>query len=555
MVSGRQNTKQSSKPAKKPQKTGIPLNSNINIQIDQPGGGCLLDTISTTRSVSENQLFAIEQTSLQKDHCPPETDNPKKPKKTKKRRSILDKIAMDFKKDRNIIRAAEFTENRKINRLQAKYIFHEANLSADNQNEMYQLLKAERSLKYCNDTHIINEKNEFLGAWYCGKRFCRICEQRRRNKILNRYLNFFDKTTYGEQIKAEYDFCMLTLTLEHHATGLRAAPYYKELSTHLANGLKYGALKKYIAGGWYNTEHTYNNNEGHHIHRHLIVLIKKDFNVYENKIQIENEIRDHWKQRTGGSWVIDLSPFNYDKEKEPQTFDSFILETTKYMTAATFDESGKFEPVPVQVIRAVQDNSRLKFFSRFGILYRNPEKVECKFLIKDNCTCTSPETCSFQSITTRCKEPHKDCENINKTLCGAKSECTFSKKTIRCKAVYVPELAINNNEGMQMKKERIKSSKQFFLARRLRLRRKAKKIIGYDYQEKYEFFYNKEYLENFFKQQTCNILNYHNRRSDNINRGITKKTYDELKAKLNNFAPKQTNLNFNPCTEITAIRI
>ena len=272
---------------------------------------------------------------------------------------------------------SKFAARRRTNTAQQRLIFRNAK-TATNAKDLSTALKAAASLTFCNRRVIVEKKgNEYLqaGAWYCGKKYCAYCSNRKRRKILNRFIDFF-KSEKGKDLLKNYDLALLTLTLKHNKKDTRTEPYYKELSTHFANGMKYGAFKKYISGGFYNTEHTYSTRNGHHIHRHALILVPRKFDILENFLTIQKELQTQWKKRTGGSFQIDLRPLGYDELTETtpsrtmvqKNINLHMLEVTKYITKR--DETGT---INYQIVKAVEENSRAKFYGRFGILHKVKE--------------------------------------------------------------------------------------------------------------------------------------------------------------------------------------
>jgi hypothetical protein len=267
---------------------------------------------------------------------------------------------------------------KKQNRDQVREIFRGAKLS----NGDLTLLKSGVALKYCNNSFLMRETPSgtmhTVSTWNCGRKFCAICSGKKRRKLLHRYLTFFESDS-GSLLLDSYDLALFTVTLQHSKDGIRQDPYYKELSEHWRNGLKYGAFKRYFAGGFYNTEHTYGKN-GHHIHRHALVLIPKEENLYDNLDRITSELREQWKKRTGGSFQIDLSPIRKDK-----TLKENLLEVTKYVT-----KRGKEGVVPWQIVKAIGENSRHKFYGKFGLLHKIKE-LNLNFLEEAETVETHPE--------------------------------------------------------------------------------------------------------------------------------------------------------------------
>ena len=267
---------------------------------------------------------------------------------------------------------------KKQNRDQIREIYRGAKQTGGD----FGLIRSAVSLKYCNNSFLMRETPSGtmhkVSTWNCGRKFCSICASKKRRKLLFRYLEFFESES-GQILLDSYDLALFTVTLQHSKDGIRRDPYYKELSSHWRNGMKYGAFKKYISGGFYNTEHTYTKN-GHHIHRHALVLIPKDFELRKNLSTIVGELRDQWKSRTGGSFQIDLTPFNEEK-----TLKENLLEVTKYVT-----KRGKGGVVPWQIVKAMGENSRHKFYGKFGILHKVKE-LNLNFLEDTPVIETDPE--------------------------------------------------------------------------------------------------------------------------------------------------------------------
>jgi hypothetical protein len=233
---------------------------------------------------------------------------------------------------------------------------------------------AAAAVQFCNKRVIVQKignNYQHAGAWYCGKRYCSHCSNRKRRKILNRFSDFF-ASEKGKTILQDFDLGLFTVTLQHNKTNKRVDPYYKELSRHWNHALKYGAFKEFIAGGFYNTEHTYGKN-GHHIHRHALVLIPRKYDLQENYQLIEEDLRKQWKQRTGGSHQIDLRPLGWDertescppREKIRENISHHMMEITKYITKR--DEKGV---IAWEIVKAIEENNRSKFYGKFGILYK-----------------------------------------------------------------------------------------------------------------------------------------------------------------------------------------
>lgn len=275
-------------------------------------------------------------------------------------------------------RWGKWSARREQNSKQERYLFKIAK-DARTVESRYIALSGAAALHWCNKRQIVEKKGENftpVGAWNCGKKYCSCCANKKRKKLLGIFTKFFLQSDEGRKMWAEYDLALFTVTLQHSKDGLRSTPYYKELSTHFRNALKYGKFKEFIAGGFYNTEHTYGKN-GHHIHRHALVLIPRRFNVREFFPVMEEQLRQQWKSRTGGSFQIDLRPIGYDEKLQcsptraqiEHSFGDHLLEITKYITKRSKSD----EVIPWQIIEAIEKNNRSKFYGRFGILHNVKE--------------------------------------------------------------------------------------------------------------------------------------------------------------------------------------
>lgn len=303
----------------------------------------------------------------------------------------------------------------KTNTEQQKYLYKVAKQTRSVETR-FLALKAAGALHFCNSRHIVEKSGEDylpVGAWNCGKKYCAVCANKKRVKLLRIFRKFFcpdqeiqecrEKMEHkrGDELAAlqkelaflqqgpdmlkKYDLALFTVTLQHSKKGLRSSPYYKELGTHFRNALKYGSFKKIIAGGFYNTEHDYTTKNGHHIHRHALVLIPREFDVMHNYEDLTARLREQWAHRTGGSFQIDLKPLGYDSQYDQVTprqnvvkdLPRHLLEITKYITKR--DTSGLID---WQIIESVEKHNRAKFYGRFGILHKvkqlnlNQEKEE-----------------------------------------------------------------------------------------------------------------------------------------------------------------------------------
>ena len=305
---------------------------------------------------------------------------------------------------------SRYAHRKSANVAQQTAIWQAAKIEKDLQ-DIKIAIGAASAVQFCNRRVIVEKiggQYKHASAWYCGKRYCAHCSNRKRRKILNRFNDFF-ASEKGKKLLENYDLGLFTVTLQHNKNNKRTRPYYDELSKHWNHALKYGAFKKFIGGGFYNTEHTYTRN-GHHIHRHALVLIPAQFNLANNYDLIEEELRAQWKSRTGGSHQIDLRPLGFcertqsipSRQKIRDNLSTHMLEVTKYITKR--DEKGV---IHWEVIKAIEKNSRSKFYGKFGNLYKirelNFTEDKWELLVNDQQIKTSNNKQYLQNFVTKNK--------------------------------------------------------------------------------------------------------------------------------------------------------
>lgn len=261
-------------------------------------------------------------------------------------------------------------ERIEVNKKQVKYLYR---IAQENPEERLTALNAASALQVCGRLNISEKLStgdfRHIARYRCGKKYCADCSNWKRGKLLRLFSNFFESTDDGKKMLEEFDLAMFTVTLRHNKE-LRARPYYDELRVHFRNALKYGAFKEYFAGGFYNTEHKYNSDTLHHIHRHALVLIPKIYDVKKNWEKLESELRKQWLSRTGDSFQIDLTPLGLDKKTNSFNNNSLfenLFEVTKYIT----DRESETGLIDYEIIKAVEKNRYYKFYNRFGVLYKN----------------------------------------------------------------------------------------------------------------------------------------------------------------------------------------
>lgn len=249
--------------------------------------------------------------------------------------------------------------------------------------QTWRLNKAASVLNGCGKTYVVQKdgpaKYKYLHSYHCKKKYCPRCAGKRRDKLLAKYAEFFAGEDRSD-LMAKYDLAILTVTLRH-GPGSRRGWYFDELKTHFRNALKYGAFKKYIAGGIYTTEVTHGRS-GYHIHRHALVLVPKEFNLRDGvagswsrkgkgkgwkwtwkDATVKRDLKAAWHKRTGDSYMVDIKPLNGQTD-----FVDNVLEVFKYV-AKPSQKNGQ-NVIPWQIVEQFEKNTRQKFSNRFGILYR-----------------------------------------------------------------------------------------------------------------------------------------------------------------------------------------
>jgi hypothetical protein len=247
------------------------------------------------------------------------------------------------------------------------------------------LNRAAAVLQVCGRSHLATDLNgemQHVHSYNCKKKYCPRCHRTKRQKLYAKFKTYFESNE-GAEILDSYDVAILTVTLKHDQK-TRPGWYFDELKKHFANILKYGAFKKYIKGGFYNTEINHNEKNGFHIHRHAVTLIPKAFNFRAGVVgnwreengkrafqwidkTIPKELKAAWLKKTGDSFQLDLTPIN------PATgLLKNLLEVFKYIGKPYSNEAGE-NVLPAAVVEQLEKNSREKFNNRFGILYKVKE--------------------------------------------------------------------------------------------------------------------------------------------------------------------------------------
>lgn len=247
----------------------------------------------------------------------------------------------------------------------------------------WHLNKSVAILNQCGKNYLANKESNgtytYIHSFHCKKKYCPRCANKKRSILLAKFASFFTGEA-GAKLMKEYDLAIFTVTLRHNSH-TRTGWYFQELKTQFRNALKYGAFKKYLKGGIYNTEVTYSKVSGFHIHRHAVVLIPKEYNFRNGVVgnwssdskkfvwidrTIPQELRKFWHQKTGDSYQVDLTPIN-DKDLVGN-----LLEVFKYVGKPGKNEEGD-RVIPAQVVEQLEKNNREKFSNRFGLLYKVKE--------------------------------------------------------------------------------------------------------------------------------------------------------------------------------------
>src|SRR5688500_7869543 len=75
---------------------------------------------------------------------------------------------------------------RKTNQEQQRYLYKVAK-NAKGTEKRFMALKAAGALHFCNSRHIVEKSGEDylpVGAWNCGKKYCAVCANKKRLKLL-----------------------------------------------------------------------------------------------------------------------------------------------------------------------------------------------------------------------------------------------------------------------------------------------------------------------------------------------------------------------------------
>jgi hypothetical protein len=269
--------------------------------------------------------------------------------------------------------------------------------------ESFWLNKAASTLKACGYNYLtqkVNGQHHYLHSFHCKKKYCPRCHTKKRQRLYAKFATFFESQE-GTDLLDKYDVAILTVTLRHNEQ-IRQGWYFQELKKHFYNLLKYGAFKKYLAGGIYNTEITHSKKNGFHIHRHAVVMVPKQHNFRSGVVgnwwqdqkgswkfqftdkTVLNELQKAWLKKTGESFQLDIKPINQETGLLKN-----ILEVFKYCGKPYKDQEGN-KVLPAVIVEQLEKNGREKFTNRFGCLHRikalainSDQNVEANELIKE----------------------------------------------------------------------------------------------------------------------------------------------------------------------------
>lgn len=200
--------------------------------------------------------------------------------------------------------------------IQTNYIhYHVIPQSIGNEKNKYQ--KLENNLRKCGhwlvfrDYYTINE-NRLISADFCKKHLlCPLCAIRRGAKYLQAYLPKYEQVTRDNPKLKAY---MITLTVVNGDDLLeRVQHLQKAYRKMLMNGRRFREGKrgyKYTEsskalGGVFSTEVKRGENSGlWHPHLHMVWLCEEEPNL--------ERLAKEWKEYTGDSHVVDITPFYGD---------------------------------------------------------------------------------------------------------------------------------------------------------------------------------------------------------------------------------------------------
>ena len=308
---------------------------------------------------------------------------------------------------------------RDLDKKEARGIFSETYF--ENLCNYYYRLGLNDSLYAQFDNGIGLRKNQIIATKYSMHGLCPVWGFRRSQIIRKRYKEYF---AANPELLANYHPCHMVLTLRHNAEGFYlkdefiaqrffARELIKEFKIFRDNHRH--LWKQYIFGGCYNIEvkrsrkDQYGNDNGIHVHMHLLVLQNKSYKVNF----VRDWIKRTWKLQTGATqthyetlYYFDPSQIHeeddfsevqevYDNETGTYEFvsgtkevipkeyydDSWsidqtsraIMEALKYnfKTDAIQDENGDYDIAFITEI--LYNSKRLRFTSRFNAFYRVKE--------------------------------------------------------------------------------------------------------------------------------------------------------------------------------------
>jgi len=140
--------------------------------------------------------------------------------------------------------------------------------------------------------HIDGSHLEYIGALTCKHKLCPVCNAELSKTIRRKYILYFNK---HPELRKDYDFQHLTLTVPHSADGFKGKKLYAD---ELMKAFNLMRKKKFwldmVYAGEFGVEVTKNEN-GLHIHIHALLLVKKQ---KQNRNLLHKEILLQWNRLT-----------------------------------------------------------------------------------------------------------------------------------------------------------------------------------------------------------------------------------------------------------------
>ncbi len=133
---------------------------------------------------------------------------------------------------------------------------------------------------------------EFIAAHTCNHKYCFVCNKLRSKTIRRKFVKFFE--AYPE-VRQQYDFMHLTLTVPHTESGWKGKKFYASELMEAFNFMRKSSWwKKLVFAGEFGVEITKNSN-GLHIHIHSLLLVEKSRG---SRNELHRKIFLHWNKST-----------------------------------------------------------------------------------------------------------------------------------------------------------------------------------------------------------------------------------------------------------------